>query len=345
MSFTTRCPACGTVFRVVADQLKISDGWVRCGHCADVFDATVHLQAWVPPPAERAAAATAAPAAAAVPAPAAAMAAAEPDPEPDESSIETRAPEGEPDPWAAPASPAIAPDFETELQQFASAQSRAAATPAAVVVPPPGLVAESPPDPVEPPASPMANAVATDVPSEPAPAEAVEPGFMRQARRRAFWSSPGVRAALALCTVLLAVLLAAQWAVHERHRLIAAQPVLKPWLQQACDLLGCSIAPPRRIEAIVIDSSTLVRRLGNFYSFDFVVRNTAATDVAVPALELSLTDSRDAVVARRVFLPQEWPGAPAHLAAHGTLPVSLRLSLSLGESAPMAGYRALVFYP
>ncbi|MBL0945590.1 MAG: zinc-ribbon domain-containing protein, partial [Hydrogenophaga sp.] len=49
MSFTTRCPACGTVFRVVADQLKISDGWVRCGHCSDVFDATIHLQPWTPP--------------------------------------------------------------------------------------------------------------------------------------------------------------------------------------------------------------------------------------------------------------------------------------------------------
>ncbi|HEX5738645.1 MAG TPA: zinc-ribbon domain-containing protein, partial [Hydrogenophaga sp.] len=49
MSYTTRCPACGTMFRVVPDQLKISDGWVRCGHCADVFDATLHLETWVPP--------------------------------------------------------------------------------------------------------------------------------------------------------------------------------------------------------------------------------------------------------------------------------------------------------
>src|SRR5690606_1159672 len=49
MSFTTRCPSCGTVFRVVADQLKISDGWVRCGHCSDVFDATIDLDAWLPP--------------------------------------------------------------------------------------------------------------------------------------------------------------------------------------------------------------------------------------------------------------------------------------------------------
>jgi len=32
------------MFKVVPDQLKISDGWVRCGHCSDVFDAMLNLQ-------------------------------------------------------------------------------------------------------------------------------------------------------------------------------------------------------------------------------------------------------------------------------------------------------------
>ena len=39
MSLATRCTACGTVFRVVQDQLKVSDGWVRCGRCGEVFNA------------------------------------------------------------------------------------------------------------------------------------------------------------------------------------------------------------------------------------------------------------------------------------------------------------------
>jgi predicted Zn finger-like uncharacterized protein len=43
MSFVTRCTSCGTLFKVVADQLKISDGWVRCGQCATVFDAQSNL--------------------------------------------------------------------------------------------------------------------------------------------------------------------------------------------------------------------------------------------------------------------------------------------------------------
>src|ERR1700757_1763860 len=44
MSLVTRCPACATPFKVVRDQLRISDGWVRCGRCSQVFDATVDLQ-------------------------------------------------------------------------------------------------------------------------------------------------------------------------------------------------------------------------------------------------------------------------------------------------------------
>ncbi len=43
MSLVTRCTSCGTLFKVVADQLKISDGWVRCGQCATVFDAQANL--------------------------------------------------------------------------------------------------------------------------------------------------------------------------------------------------------------------------------------------------------------------------------------------------------------
>jgi predicted Zn finger-like uncharacterized protein len=39
MSLATRCPVCQTVFRVVQDQLKVSEGWVRCGRCAKVFNA------------------------------------------------------------------------------------------------------------------------------------------------------------------------------------------------------------------------------------------------------------------------------------------------------------------
>jgi predicted Zn finger-like uncharacterized protein len=39
----TRCPHCETVFRVTTQQLQVSSGQVRCGLCANVFDAFTTL--------------------------------------------------------------------------------------------------------------------------------------------------------------------------------------------------------------------------------------------------------------------------------------------------------------
>jgi len=39
MALATRCPNCQAMFRVVADQLKLRGGLVRCGTCRHVFDA------------------------------------------------------------------------------------------------------------------------------------------------------------------------------------------------------------------------------------------------------------------------------------------------------------------
>lgn len=430
------------MFKVVPDQLKISDGWVRCGHCADVFDATLYLEAWVPPPP--------------VPAPPP-----PPPPEPEPTSVLVQEPEpvaeptvwnaepaapwtpmaagfsppSEPIPapvstaeeWAAEAplpppaqfpdpEPALAaPAFEAEAtapfaqepngwlvspENVSDAREHEQAAPAiwqppvsspvaeaftrvetfaeAAYSPVTVLVSDPPPpstavaDQASQPESDFhaelerfaagssgavrpISAIAPLEPANPEPAFAEpgdggmphddEPGFVRQAKQRAFWRSPGVRAALGVLAVFLAMLLAAQWALHERDPLAASHPDLAPLLTRLCEPLGCEVGPVRRIDAVVIDSSTLVRRLGNFYSFDLVLKNTATMPVAVPALELSLTDSRDSVITRRVFLPQEMPGAPRLVPAEGALSMSLRLSIADAGAVPMAGYRALVFYP
>jgi predicted Zn finger-like uncharacterized protein len=38
MSIITKCPGCGTTFRVTPPQLQAQHGMVRCGRCAQVFD-------------------------------------------------------------------------------------------------------------------------------------------------------------------------------------------------------------------------------------------------------------------------------------------------------------------
>jgi predicted Zn finger-like uncharacterized protein len=42
-SLAARCTACGTVFRVVQDQLRVAGGLVRCGRCGEVFNAAAAL--------------------------------------------------------------------------------------------------------------------------------------------------------------------------------------------------------------------------------------------------------------------------------------------------------------
>lgn len=402
------------MFRVVPDQLKISDGWVRCGHCADVFDATLHLETWVPPAQARPPAVVeGAVAGQGLPETSPVSAAGSggdatvpavpegerdrrieedvwPSPRVARAKLVPVAPAVKAPPPGRPASPADGlggravasasaqagpsreePDFLAELQRFAAKaggdeppegvreqphfklkgsmvgakkEEESVAPDAPVSPPPPSPVVEEPV-----PAVPAAKAV---VPQVQAPAEEeaaslppAEPEFVQLARRRAYWQSPGMRALLTAAVVLLTGLLFAQWALFERNRLVAWKPGLQPTFQAVCGVFGCALEPVRRIDAIVIDSTALVRRLGNFYAFDFVLKNTAAIGVAVPALELSLTDASDNVISRRVFLARDMPAVPDVLAAGRSLPVSLRLSIAVGDSVPMSGYRALVFYP
>jgi predicted Zn finger-like uncharacterized protein len=456
MSFTTRCPACGTMFRVVPDQLKISDGWVRCGHCSDVFDAMLNLQnetspppvGDVPPQANTPAGSPAAPAgssrvvirrtplpppppapvqaplavsppfpsqapvsvpvapfqvpsvstfrmspAAPSPAPPAQQAPSDPGwafvpprevkpagekvlPQDGADGVTLGADAGGKDDWDSdwllspssvsryrdavaqelkshnaspngarlPTQP-VDPSFERELDAFAELSKTSSepqpsgditSMPVAEVAESDGGVED-----LLPPASPTAGRDGISDFDD----LSHEPTFVVQARRDAFWRSPVMRAVLLLLAMGLTALLALQWASFDRDQLAARYPALEPSLKRLCATTGCSLAAPRRIEAVAIDSSTLTRKLGQLYSFDLVVKNSEAMPVAMPALELSLTDSRDKEIARRVFLPQDMPGSPVVVPAHGRLSVSMRLSLAESDLGAMAGYRALVFYP
>ena len=347
MSMITGCPACGTMFRVVPDQLKISDGWVRCGHCGEVFDANAQLQ-------EEAAASRFAEAepAAQPPAPAPAgpgpvdvapllvraesAPVAAPPPAPAPAPIERRRAE------ASPTGPT------SELEDFADAQfgqdaltddeaqalmrvsgdSRFAASGH-------GASADS-----APPSRPFA--------SSRLELEDADPGdlsFVRQARRSEFWRRPGMRVLLSVLALLLAGLLAAQYAVHERDRLAATDPSLRPLLRALCAPLDCVIGPPKRIEAILIDNSGFTRLRPDAYRLSFSLRNPSPQPVAIPALQLTLTDTSDQAVLQRVFTPRELGATSDVIAPSSEFAASLALAVDGGDAGRVAGYRLLAFYP
>ena len=292
MSFVTRCPSCGTAFKVVADQLKIADGWVRCGRCQHVFDATLDLEpAFVPLPAE----------------------------------------------VSAPETPVVAPD--DAAQAHTSAPDAADAHETAHT--PTDDRTAHPPD-GSPPGV-MPEATRPDLPSTDGPSP--DWSFMRQARRRAFWRRPWVRATLGLSALGLAASLLAQATWHWRDTLASRYPEWRPGLRAFCDALGCTIAPPQRPQDVVIEGSVLLRRAPDRYSFHLVVRNNADLEIAAPALELTLTDTQDRVLARRVWLPAEWPQPLATLAPGQEWPLQFELAFDHPQAARMAGYRAVLFYP
>jgi predicted Zn finger-like uncharacterized protein len=295
MSLITRCPACATMFKLVADQLKVAQGWVRCGHCGEVFDASLQL----------------------VPG------------------------EGAGSPYdltenpsdALAAAPSLTPEPSDPLRD-ASVQE-----------------AHSRPD---------AAGAEPDVPPSPAeePEAVPEVSFVREARRKEFWKTPLVRALLGLIIAVLLATLSLQWMVRKKDVLAAQEPRLSPLLQALCRPLGCQIRPLRRIESLVIDSSNFSKTGPDAYRLTFVFKNTGAAALEIPALEVTLTDSRDQALVRRVVMPAQFGVTAVTLGAYSELAGAISISLKASSdgaqgassstragSLPVAGYRILAFYP
>ncbi|MFJ3464818.1 DUF3426 domain-containing protein [Achromobacter spanius] len=112
MALTTRCPQCGTSFKVVPDQLRVRNGLVRCGACSTVFDGRACLVS-----APGAPVAAAVPPAAPLPSSAAAIAApvlSAPEPHPPAAPIPAPAFSPVPAAPAAPAEPRVVLPWEDE---------------------------------------------------------------------------------------------------------------------------------------------------------------------------------------------------------------------------------------
>ena len=350
----TRCTACGTVFRVVPDQLRVSEGWVRCGRCSEVFNAAeALLDLDTGSPRNTAAEAQRSmvkfgasrqsdtlPAAAA-PAPASASSdsaptpfSPPPPPQPALADFSLKLqrrlePELAQDPGHVDSEPM--PTMDEAVSRFSDDAADAAEV----------AYAANAAGPADPPAP-----AADDIRAEPRKtrsAASATPSFLRQAERAARWRQPRVRAALAATVVLGVAGLAAQLGLEYRDLVAARFPTLRPVLQAACQPLNCSVGPAHVIESLVVESSGLVRvEKSSVYRLSVALRNRAALEVALPALELSLTDGQGKLVARRVLGASELGVNQATLGAGRELQLQATLQAA---TAPVAGYTIELFYP
>ena len=335
MSLITRCPACGTMFKVVPDQLRISEGWVRCGKCTEVFDASQRLEgsdAGMAPSQELAVP----PAPAVQPsAPAQASGAAQ-------ATEPARLATSETEGFSSSLHTDIGDHDLPELLDSVHFDDEAHA------------LVEHPLDrPFE-----LKRADAgevtgrrQDMPRRVQPEPKPEPedetedlSFVRQARSDTARLGPATRVLFLLVLIVLALLLAGQLVIHDRDRLAASDPALARLVANLCVPLSCKAQVPRQIDAIVIDSSSFNRLRGEAYRLNVTLKNQALIEVALPALELTLTDGQDQALVRRVFMPSELGTRPV-IAASSDWSGSLALALSDNSGSRVAGYRLLAFYP
>lgn len=310
---------------VVPDQLRISEGWVRCGKCEEIFDASAHMHEAVAPTAD-----TPPQVASFEGALAAALAS-------DTGKAEKRT--SEKSASKAPVQPVV---NEVDLELPASH--------ADTVLEPRVSDEELLPEAAHGApgrAEPVFSAEAEQVPaSQPTVAATAELSFMRGARPPSRWHRPLVRATLVVICLLLVLGLALQLLVQERDRLAAVEPGLRPLIEEVCLLLDCRIEPLREIESVVIDSSAFSKIKGDLYRLSLTLKNNAPRDLAMPAIELALTDTLDHALMRRVFQPEELGVKSGVIPAASETQATLVLTIKTnGSGERVAGYRLLAFYP
>lgn len=320
MSLATRCVACGTVFRVVQDQLKVSEGWVRCGRCGDVFNA---LQGLFDLDRETAPAWT-----------------------PSQRGALDLLPAHDDERSTASAAPVESPGLpERDGDDADVAQDTAADTRADSHLETRLLERED----LDDDAVGRGELSDLDHPSgedrvgiEPVPA--ATPAFLRRAASTARWQQPGVRIPLAIAAVLLGLLLAAQTALWDRDALATRWPQTAPLLTAACESLGCRIEPLRHLDGLAVESSGLTQlENASQYRLQIALRNRDVWPLMTPALDVTLTDNRGEVVARKVLRPSDFgSAAPATVAAGAEL--TLQAVFDAGDRR-ISGYNIEIFYP
>ena len=269
MDLYTRCPNCGTTFRVTTPQLQASGGQVRCGHCETIFDAFATLTAHAPQLASQG-------------------------------------------PAAAAAQPLHEHPFATE----SSAQPVFAGAP---------FLQEANPQ-----------------PGRPDPAASLYEWEFRMPEsppRTLLWS---------VLALVLSIVLAVQAVLAFRTEIMMLVPQTRSYYAQICESLGCMIGLPKLSNYLHIEESDLKAvdpSHPNEIQLLLSVRNRAQIELAYPAFELTLTDSLQQALARRVFLPAEYLPPTAQtggLKAGTELPIQLYLDTGALRAA---GYRLYLFYP
>lgn len=341
----TRCPACETHFRVTPEQLKARSGRVRCGQCRQLFNA---LDVLIEEPMQAMAQARRE----ALPSPEVNAfppePAAEAIPGTDVTTDEIAA---SPAPTLdlaveAPAD-AFPPDLETPLAEESAESPESTES---TESPEPATADHEilPPEPVEPALAGTAlespETSATGLPPE-SEIDATAPDWSETfpeptpPPRRWPWV---IGSLLALAAIGLQAVLAF------RVELAVLWPESKPALMALCDVTGCEVGLPARVALVGIEASDLHPDTGQAgrLALTATLKNRAPFAQQFPHLELTLTDTADKAIARKVLAPTDY--LPPKTSVAGGMPPGVDITLGVGIDAremTASGYRLYLFYP
>lgn len=157
---------------------------------------------------------------------------------------------------------------------------------------------------------------------------------------------PGKRAwPWALGCFAAVVALATQAGIHYRTEIAVLYPDATPLLNAACAPFGCEVSLPRKAELVGIETSNLSPDSGGKLTLSATLTNRAPFAQQFPDLELTLTDTADKALVRRVLTPAEYL-TPQALAAGFAAGSETAVNLSVDAPAvPAAGYLLYLFYP
>lgn len=335
-SSVTQCPHCRTRFRVSPAQLEAARGAVRCGACLQVFNALEHLIGATQP----------APLKGEPVMPASAQEA------PDNALIQddmdldldgleeelARLEQNEKGasgqlPEAADTADAwhqeqIAATTETaegvaQSEEPAPAEESLAGEPEAAgdihaqVVPSPDAAADQ---------------QQTDAPEDESKPQEQELFDLSSEPLHLDWQAPhrpwGRWIGWGLLNLLAASALAGQYVAYNFETL-ARQDRLRPWFEQLCPQLGCTV--PAKVDTTQLKSSNLVVRDHPQFSgalvVDAIIYNRAAFSQPFPLLKLSFTDMQGQLLASRRFKPSEYLGG--ELAGKKDMPPQTPIHIAL----------------
>jgi predicted Zn finger-like uncharacterized protein len=176
------------------------------------------------------------------------------------------------------------------------------------------------------------------------------PEHEAQAESYAFDTVPplNISPAWTFASLLLLILFTGQTIYFYRAELAALVPAAKPYLEQYCELLQCTISLPRQPQLLNIESSDMHadHEHPGVITLSATVRNHASYPQAFPLLELTFIDNQNRPLASRIFKPDTYLGEDANLAGNVSPDneFDVRLHLDTGD-LNAAGYRLSLRYP